>query len=213
MADVREELCKLAARMYWQGLTHGTTGNISLRLENGDLLVTPSGASFADLDPSKLSIIDTRGRHLSGPKPTKEVPLHCALYDTRASKTGAVVHLHSCHATALSLLPAEDPNNWLEPLTPYALMKLGKVQLLPYFLPGDPAIGAAIRGLAGKRSALMLANHGPVVAGQDLEAAVYAAEELEAAAKLSLMVRGLNPIGLNAKQVNELIQHYDIDWD
>lgn len=213
MADLREQLCEFALSMYKMGLTHGTTGNISARQSDGSLLISPTGASFASLDPSQLSVISDSGERLSGPKPTKEVPLHLALYQTRAHKTGAVVHLHSCHATALSLLPSQDEDNWLAPLTPYALMKLGKVKLLPYFLPGDPAIGEAIKGLAGKRSALMLANHGPVVAGKDLEAAVYAAEELEAAAKLSLLTQGLNPRGLTEAQINELVQHYDIDWD
>ena len=123
------------------------------------------------------------------------------------------MHLHSCHATALSMLPCPDPDDWLPPLTPYSVMKLGKVTLLPYFMPGDPAIGAAIRGLAGKRSAIMLANHGPVVAAKDLEAAVYAAEELEAAAKLALLTQGLHPTGLSSNELDQLVKTFDVEWD
>jgi len=213
MANPREQLCRFAEDLYRQGLTHGTTGNISLRQSDGSLLITPTGASFGRLDPSQLSVIDDQGRVIEGPKPTKEVPLHLALYHTRSRQTGAVVHLHSCHATALSMLPCADPDDWLPPLTPYSVMKLGKVTLLPYFMPGDPAIGQAIRGLAGKRSAIMLANHGPVVAAKDLEAAVYAAEELEAAAKLALLTQGLHPTGLSSDQLNQLVKTFDVEWD
>jgi len=103
---------------------------------------------------------------LAGDKPTKEMPLHSAFYQTRAG-TGAVVHLHSTHSVALSMMPDVDADNFLPPLTPYSIMRLGRVALLPIFLPGDPAMGEAVRGLAGRRSAVMLANHGPVVAGKD----------------------------------------------
>ncbi len=140
--------------------------NISARLSDGRLLVTPTGSSFGTLDPSRLSLFDAEGRLVGGDRPTKEMPLHAAFYETRPAKTGAVVHLHSCHSVALSMLPDVDPENMLPPLTAYSIMKLGKVKLLPYFIPGDPAMGDAIRGLAGKRSAVMLANHGPVVAAR-----------------------------------------------
>ena len=128
------------------------------------------------------------------------MPLHTAFYDTR-SKAGAVVHLHSCHSVALSMLPDVDPDNFLPPLTPYGIMKLGRVKLLPFFLPGDAAMGEAVRGLAGKRSAVMLANHGPVVAGKDVEAACNAVEELEDTARLALMTRGMNPRLLDEAQI------------
>ena len=134
-------------------------------------------------------------------------------YETRAAKTGAVVHLHSSHSVALSVLPGADEDDFLPPLTAYGVMKLGRVKLLPYFMPGDAAMGDAIRGLAGKRSAVMLAHHGPVVAGKDLEAAVYAAEELEETAKLALLTRGLNPILLNQAQINGLVTKFNVEWD
>lgn len=212
-ARLREEICVMARSMFDRGLTGGSSGNISARLSGGQLLVTPTGSSFGRLDPARLSLFDPDGRLIGGDKPTKEMPLHAAFYETRPDKTGAVVHLHSCHSVALSLLPDVDPDNMLPPLTAYSVMKLGKVKLLPYFMPGDPAMGDAIRGLAGKRSAVMLAAHGPVVAGKDLEAAVYAIEELEETAKLTILTRGLNPALLNAAQIGEIVRTYDVEWD
>ena len=140
------------------------------------------------------------------------MPLHAAFYDTR-STAGAVVHLHSCHSVALSMMPDADADNFLPPFTPYAIMKLGKVKLLPFFRPGDPAMGAAVRGLAGKRSAVMLANHGPVVAAKDIEAACNAIEELEDTARLAMMMRGLNARMLSNAQVDDLITHFNVEWD
>ena len=210
-ARLREDICTLAASMFNRGLTSGASGNISARLSDGRLLITPTGHCFGRLDPGRLSVLDADGTYLSGDKPTKEVPLHTAFYDTRP--TGAVVHLHSTHSVALSLLPDTDPDNMLPPLTAYGIMRLGKVKLLPYFMPGDPAMGTAIRGLAGKRSAVVLAHHGPVVAGKDLEAACYAMEELEEAAKLAILTRGLSPRHLDAAQINGLVRAFDVDWD
>lgn len=212
-AKLREDICALAASMFNRGLTSGSSGNISARLEDGRLLVTPTGHCFGRLDPATLSVIDAHGLHLSGDAPTKEVPLHTAFYETRAAQTGAVVHLHSTHSVALSLLPETDPDNMLPPLTAYGIMRLGKVKMLPYFMPGDPAMGDAIRGLAGKRSAVVLAHHGPVVAGKTLEAACYAMEELEEASKLAILTRGLSPTVLNAAQINGLVTKFNVDWD
>ncbi len=150
---------------------------------------------------------------MDGDAPTKEMPLHSAFYDTRGAKAGAVVHLHSTHSVALSMLADIDPDNVLPPLTAYSIMRLGKVRLLPYFRPGDPAMGDAVRGLAGKRSAVLLANHGPVVAGKDLEAAVYAMEELEETARLALLTRGLGPRLLTPEQIRDLVDTFDVEWD
>lgn len=211
-AALREQICLLARSMFDRGLTGGSTGNISARTQDGGLLVSPTGTSFGRLDPGRLSRFDARGTHIAGDKPTKEMPLHSAFYDTR-STAGAVVHLHSCHSVALSMLPGVDPDNFLPPLTPYGIMKLGRVRLLPFFLPGDPAMGEAVRGLAGKRTAVMLANHGPVVAGKDIEAACNAIEELEDTARLALLTQGLNPRGLTGDQVQELVSKFDVEWD
>ncbi len=211
LARLREQVCASAATLYEQGLTHGSTGNISVRTPDGGLLVTPTGSSFLTLDPARLSLFDANMRHVDGDKPTKEMPLHSAFYETR-SKAGAIVHLHSCHSVALSMMPDTDEDDFLPPLTPYPIMKLGRVKLLPYFMPGDPAIGDAIRGLAGKRSAVMLANHGPVVAGKHLEGAVQAIEELEAGAKLAMLTRGLSAKRLTDAQVSALVTKFDVEW-
>lgn len=211
-STLREQICLLARSMFDRGLTGGSTGNISARAPDGGLLVSPTGTSFGRLDPARLSRFDADGNHIEGDPPTKEMPLHSAFYDTRAS-TGAVVHLHSCHAVAWSMMPDVDPDNFLPPMTPYAIMKLGKVKLLPFFLPGDPAMGDAVRGLAGKRSAVMLAKHGPVVAGKDVEAACNAIEELEDTARLAMMMRGQIPRMLTPDQVQAVVTRFDVDWD
>ncbi|MEO9649619.1 MAG: aldolase [Roseobacter sp.] len=210
--QLREQMCLLAKSMFDRGLTGGSTGNISARTEDGGLLVSPTGTSFGRLDPARLSRLDRNGTLIGGDPPTKEMPLHAAFYDTR-STAGAVVHLHSCHSVALSLLPDTDPDNFLPPLTPYAIMKLGKVKLLPFFRPGDPAMGTAVRGLAGKRSAVMLANHGPVVAAKDVEAACNAIEELEDTARLALLTRGMHPQMLNKAQVSDIVEHFNVEWE
>ncbi len=211
-SQLREQICLLAKSMFDRGLTGGSTGNISARTEDGGLLVSPTGTSFGRLDPGRLSRFDATGSHIDGDKPTKEMPLHSAFYDTRSS-AGAVVHLHSCHSVALSMMPDVDPDNFLPPLTPYGIMKLGKVKLLPFYLPGDPAMGDAVRGLAGKRTAVMLANHGPVVAGRGIEAACNAIEELEDTARLAMMTRGMQPRGLTEDQVQALVTKFDVEWD
>ena len=209
---LREEMCALAASLFERGYTHGSTGNISTRTPDGGLLVSPTGTSFGRLDPASLSRFDAEGNHIDGDKPTKEMPLHAAFYDTR-STCGAVVHLHSTHSVALSTMPDADEDSFLPPLTPYAIMKLGRVKLLPFFMPGDPAMGEAVRGLAGRRSAVMLANHGPVVAGKDVESAVAAIEEMEATAHLALLTRGLNPRMLTDTQVRDVVTTFDVEWD
>ena len=210
--QLREQMCVLAKSLFDRGLTHGSTGNISARTEDGGLLVSPTGTSFGRLDPAALSRFDAAFHHIGGDAPTKEMPLHAAFYETR-STAGAVVHLHSCHSVALSLLPDADPENFLPPLTPYGIMKLGKVKLLPFFMPGDPAMGDAVRGLAGKRSAIMLANHGPVVAGRDLEAACNAIEELEDTARLAMMTLDQNPNLLGPGDVQRIVKTFDVEWD
>ena len=148
-AKLREDICLLAKSLFDRGLTAGSSGNISARLSDGSILVTPTGRAMGFLDPAQISQLDAEFRHLSGDLPTKETPLHSAFYDTRAG-TGAVVHLHSTHSVALSMLPDTDPDNVLPPLTPYTIMRVGKVKLLPFYLPGDPEMGQAVRGLAGR---------------------------------------------------------------
>jgi len=200
---IREGICRFGRSLFERGLTPGSSGNISVRLDGGGWLVTPTNASLGFLDPDQLSRLDATGRLISGDAPTKEVPLHNALYQSRTS-AGAVVHLHSTHAVAVSMLPEIDPRAALPPMTPYYLMRCGQTALLPYYRPGDPAVADAIRGLAGQYASVLLANHGPVVAGDTLEAAVFAIEELEETAKLYLLLRGLNPRFLSPAQVADL---------
>jgi len=204
---LRDQIAAFAKSIYDRGLTSGSTGNISARLSDGTVLMTPTGSSMGFLDPARISHLSADLVLLSGDAPTKEIPLHTAFYDTR-SETGAVVHLHSCHSVALSMMPDTDPEDVIPALTPYPIMRLGKVKLLPFFLPGDPEIGTAVRGLAGKRSAVLLANHGPVVAGKELEATVYAMEELEEGAKLAMMTRGMDRIGLSRDDIANLRLKY-----
>ena len=210
--QLREQICRMAKSMFDRGLTGGSSGNISARTEDGGLLVSPTGSTFGALDPANLSRFDINGLQIGGHKPTKEMNLHQAFYDTRSS-AGAVVHLHSCHSVARSLLKGVDPDNFLPPLTAYSIMRLGKVKLLPYYRPGDPAMGDAVRGLAGKRSAVMLAAHGPVVAAKDVEAAVYAIEELEETAKLSMLVKGYDVNLLSPEQISDVVTHFNVEWE
>ena len=203
----RDQIAAFAKSIYDRGLTSGSTGNISARLSDGTVLMTPTGSSMGFLDPARISHLSPDMVLLSGDAPTKEIPLHTAFYDTR-SETGAVIHLHSCHSVALSMMPDTDPEDVIPALTPYPIMRLGRVKLLPFFLPGDPGMGAAVRGLGGKRSAVLLANHGPVVAGKELEAAVYAMEELEEGAKLAMMTRGMDRIGLSPEDTANLRLKY-----
>ena len=207
---VREEICRLGRSLFERGLTPGSSGNISVRLDDGGYIVTPTNASLGFLDPARLSWLDANGKLVSGDAPTKEVPLHTALYQTRSSAR-AVVHLHSTHSVALSMLPEIDPRAALPPMTAYYLMKCGQTALVPYYRPGDPAVADAIKGLAGNYSSVLLANHGPVVAGDTLEAAVFATEELEETAKLYLLLRGLNPRHLSPEQVRDLSRTFGLE--
>ena len=210
---LREQICNFSSSLFKRGLTHGSTGNISARLGDDSFLVTPTGSSFGTLDPNEIVKVLKDGSLEGSHLPTKELPLHKAFYDTRQTKSGAVVHLHSTYSVALSMLPGIDKDNVLPQFTPYSIMLLGKVKLLPFFVPGDPAMGDAIKGLAGKRSAVLLANHGPVVSGKTLEASVNAIEELENTAKLALILRGMNAIELDPNQVKTVLNKFDIEWD
>ncbi len=202
----RDALCRTARSLYERGLTHGSTGNLSVRLGDGWLL-SPTGASLGELDPARLSRLDAEGRHVGGDQPTKESFLHLAMYQQRPG-SGAVVHLHSTHSVAVSLLADLDPADLLPPLTAYYIMRIGRLPLVPYYPPGDPALADAVRGFASKHHAMLLANHGPVVAGSSLAAATDAIEELEATSRLYLLLRGERLRLLTTGQVAELRQRY-----
>lgn len=203
---LREQITEFGRSLFERGLTSGSSGNISARLDDGWLL-TPTNSCLGRLDPARIAKLDWDGRLLSGDPPSKEAFLHAAVYQERDS-AGAIVHLHSTHSVAVSCLPELDPDNVLPPLTAYYVMRVGKLPLVPYYRPGDKALGEAIRGLAGQHSAVLLANHGPVVAGKNLEAALYATEELEETAKLFLLLQGRNPRCLTPAQIEDLQRHF-----
>lgn len=198
----RDAIARLARSIFERGLTCGSSGNISVRLDDG-WLMTPTGTSMGELDPARLSRLDAEGRLVSGDAPTKESFLHLAMYEQRPS-AGAVVHLHSTHSVAVSCLADVDPANVLPPITAYYVMRIGVLPLVPYYPPGDLDLARAVREMASDHHAVLLANHGPVVAGTSLEDAVYATEELEEAARLFLMLRSMNTRFLTPAQVEEL---------
>ncbi len=198
-----EAICRLGDSMFRRGLTFGSSGNISVRLEDGGWLVTPTNVSMGELDPARLSRLDSAGRLVSGDPPTKEAFLHRVMYEGRADAR-AVVHLHSTHSVAVSCLSEIDPQDVLPPITAYYVMRVGRLPLVPYFPPGDSKLAEAVRPLVGRHHAVLLANHGPVVAGTSLSAAAGAIEELEETARLFLLLRGERVRYLTAEQVEEL---------
>ncbi|SEG89058.1 3-oxo-tetronate 4-phosphate decarboxylase [Marinobacterium lutimaris] len=199
---LREQITFFGRSLFERGLTAGSSGNIGLRLEDG-WLMTPTNCCLGNIDPADISRLDLHGNLLSGKAPSKEFFLHKAFLDHRPDDR-AVVHLHSTYATAISCLPGIDPMNVLPPLTPYSIMRFGKVALTPYHRPGDKRLGDEIAKVASDYRAVLLANHGPIVAGKSLKAAVYAAEELEATAKLFMLLLDRNPRLLTPEQVDEL---------
>lgn len=205
----RDEICRVGASLFERGLTAGSSGNISVRLPDGGWLMTPTNASLGALEPARLSRFDAAGRPISGDAPTKEAFLHFSMYAERAD-AAAVVHLHSSHATAVSILRDVDPNDVLPALTAYYVMRVGRLPLVPYFAPGDADLAHAVRALASQHHAVLLANHGPVVAGTSLSNAQYATEELEETAKLFLMLQNHALRTLTPDQVADLHKRFNL---
>jgi ribulose-5-phosphate 4-epimerase/fuculose-1-phosphate aldolase len=205
-SKMRDAICAMGKSIFQRGLTFGSSGNISVRTDDG-WLMTPTNVSMGDLDPARLSKLDQNGRLLSGDTPTKESFLHRVMYDERP-KSGAVIHLHSTHSVAVSCLADVDPADVLPPITAYYIMRVGKLPLVPYFPPGDLGLAEAVRPLASRHHAVLLANHGPVVAGDTLSAASGAIEELEETAKLFLMLKNHKTRFLTPEQVSELQQRF-----
>ncbi len=206
---IRDEICRVAASLFDRGLTAGSSGNISVRLEDGGWLMTPTNVSLGTLDPARLSRMDATGRLMSGDAPTKEAFLHLSMYGERKD-AAAVGHLHSSHATAVSILRDVDPSDVLPSLTAYYVMRVGRLPLVPYFAPGDPDLAHAVRALASNHHAVLLANHGPVVAGTSLANAQYATEELEETAKLFLMLQNQALRLLTPEQVADLRRRFNV---
>jgi ribulose-5-phosphate 4-epimerase/fuculose-1-phosphate aldolase len=206
---LREEMVAFGSSLFARGLASGSSGNLSVRLDDGWLL-TPTNASLGRLDPARLAKLDWDGRLLAGDAPSKEAFLHRAVYAER-SAAGGIVHLHSTHSAAVSCMDGLDARDCLPPLTAYYVMKIGRLPLVPYHRPGHPALAEEIRALARKHCAVLLANHGPVVSGPSLEAAVHAIEELEETAKLFLLLRDAPTRPLNEAQIEELKTVFDLD--
>lgn len=202
----RDQIAKLGKSMFDRGLTFGSSGNISVRLDDG-WLMTPTGVTMGEIDPARISKLDHEGNHIGGDKPTKESFLHLAMYDERP-QSGAIVHLHSTHSVAVSCLADIDHANVLPPITAYYVMRIGTLPLIPYFPPGDVDLAKAVREMASNHHAVLLANHGPVVAGSSLRDAVSAIEELEETAKLFLMLQGAKTRFLDETQVAELRERF-----
>ena len=207
-AALREAIVRFGRSMFERGLTFGSSGNISARTEGG-WLMTPTNVALDRLDPARLSKLDGDGKLVSGDAPTMEAFLHIAMYRERAAAK-AVVHLHSTYSVAVSCLADVDADDVLPPVTAYYVMRVGSLPLVPYYPPGDLDLAEAVRKLAGKHHAVLLANHGPVVAGDSLEATVNAIEELEETAKLFLLLRGEKTRFLTAEQVADIRRRYPI---
>jgi 3-dehydro-4-phosphotetronate decarboxylase len=200
-AIVRANIVKWGKSLFDRGLTAGSSGNISARVENG-FIATPTNSCLGFLEPDRLSKLDANGNHLSGDQPTKELPLHFAFYEGRAC--GAVVHLHATYATALSCLSDTDPEDALPQITPYVVMRVGRVPVVPYTRPGSAEIKPLIARIVADHSAALLENHGPIVSGATLDATVFAIEELEEAAKLAILTRGMQVRHLSGAAIDDL---------
>lgn len=203
--DLRKAIVAHGASLFARGLSPGTSGNISARTGDGFLL-TPTNSSLGTLDPERLSVLDASGAHVAGDPPTKEAFLHLAMYEERPDAQ-AIVHLHSTHAVAAACLDSADPEDVLPAVTPYYVMRVGRLPLVPYAAPGDRSLADAVREAARSAHALLLANHGPIVAGPSLDAAASAIEEIEETAKLVLLLGGRARL-LTDEQVAELRQRF-----
>ena len=194
----RDLIVQMARSLFDRGLTFGSSGNISVRMEDG-WLMTPTGCSMGNIKPERISKLDVNGNVISGDPPTKESFLHLAMYEKRPQDS-AVVHLHSTHSVAVSCLDDINPKNVLPPITAYYAMRIGTLPLIPYFPPGDIKLAKVVREMASEHHAVLLANHGPVVSGKSLQDAVYATEELEETAKLFLLLEGHKTRFLNSSE-------------
>jgi ribulose-5-phosphate 4-epimerase/fuculose-1-phosphate aldolase len=201
-SEIRQQMVATGESLFNRGLTAGSSGNLSVRLADG-WLITPTNASLGRLDPATISKLDSKGNLLAGDLPSKEAFLHLAMYEQRPNDNG-IVHLHSTYSAAVSCMAGLPADDCLPPLTAYFVMKVNRLPLIPYYRPGDLDLAEAVRKLAANHHAILLANHGPVVSGVSLEAAVYAMEELEETAKLFLLLKGQKISPLNEEQIATL---------
>lgn len=204
--ELRERMAMHGQSLFDRGYTCGSTGNISVRL--GDhFLITPTNSCLGRLDPEEIAKVDANGSLISGKPPSKECFLHLAYYSARPNEQ-AIVHLHSTWSVAVSCLSDVNPDDVLPAITAYYVMRVGQLPLVEYFAPGDKQLAEAVKSKANHAKSLLLANHGPVVGGSHLDAAVYNTEELEETARLFLMLRGLPTRYLSDVQQTELRQRF-----
>lgn len=201
--EQKQQMVALARSLFERGYTVGGAGNLSVRLDENRILVTPTGSSLGRLEADRLSVLDMQGNVLSGDKPSKESVFHLAMYQKNPD-CQAIVHLHSTYLTALSCLENLDTENAMRAFTPYYVMRIGKLPVIPYYRPGDINIARELgdRALDGK--AFLLANHGVVVTGENLVDAVDNTEELEETAKLHFILQGQKVRYLTDDEVNDL---------
>lgn len=202
-AELRQQMVDLARSMFNRGYATGGAGNLSLRLPNGHFLATPTGSSFGRLVAEELSVVNKDGNHISGKRPSKEVAFHLAIYEKDAN-CNAIVHLHSTYLTALSCLENLDYSNAIKAFTPYYVMRVGELPVVPYYRPGAPQIAEDLSKLAGKYRAFLLANHGPIITGTDFLDAVDNAEELEETAKLFFLLNDKPTRYLTDDEISDL---------
>lgn len=200
--ELREQISMYGASLFQRGLTAGSSGNISVKLPDG-MLVTPTNSCLGRLDPERITRLDSVGNVISGDKPSKEAFLHLSMYRARPNEQ-AIVHLHSTHSVAVSCLQGIDEDDVLPPITAYYVMRVGTLPLVPYFAPGDDKLAEAVEKAAGLSRAVLLSNHGPVVSGRSLDAAVNSTEELEETARLFLLLRQEQTRFLTQQQVEDL---------
>lgn len=198
---IREQICATGASLYQRGYTVGAAGNISARLHDG-WLITPTDACLGRLDPAELSKVDAGGQWVSGAKPSKTLVLHRGIYGNDG-EARAVIHTHSTHLVALTLSGVWRDDEVLPPITPYQVMKVGRIPLIRYRRPGDPQAAAEVAALAGQVRGALFERLGPVVWERSVEQASHVLEELEETARLWLMTHP-RPQPLDAAAIDEL---------
>ncbi|HEA3273323.1 TPA: aldolase [Pasteurella multocida] len=201
--EQKKEMVNLARSLFERGYSVGGAGNLSVRLDEKRILVTPTGSSLGRLEADNLSVLDMEGNLLSGKKPSKESVFHLAMYHKNPA-CHAIVHLHSTYLTALSCLEGLNPDNAMKAFTPYYVMRVGKLPVIPYYRPGDTNIARELSERALQSKAFLLANHGVVVTGTDLVDAVDNTEELEETAKLYFLLKGQQVRYLTDDEVKDL---------
>ncbi|MGV2866580.1 3-oxo-tetronate 4-phosphate decarboxylase [Achromobacter sp. ESBL13] len=198
---IREEICVVGASLYQRGYTVGAAGNISARLDDG-WLITPTDACLGRLDPAELAKVDLDGNWVSGAKPSKTLVLHQGIYRASPESRG-IIHTHSTHLVALTLAGVWKADEVLPPITPYQVMKVGRIPLIAYRRPGDPQAAAEVAAVAGQVRGALFERLGPVVWERSVAHASYALEELEETARLWLMSQP-RPTPLSADAIEEL---------